>query len=384
MTVLENSLREMFERQVESSLTVDDPATVAIRRARRVRHRRSVVHGIATVLVIVGLAVGTVQLQHWWQGPVATTGVVSPILPRPEPVHEPVPEPWHGGELGVELRMFNRLWTATGEHQVLSGSALVRQAYRTPYGVVYGSEQEIRLRRDDATVVDLVSYAGQWLVSPDGRQVVSVAGDTAQVVPLDMNAERGQLEQAHVPEGTRPAAFWGSRVILGSSDGARFDVWDPAGSYDPAWNSALAAVYGPVDEDLLVLVGEPGGYCLALVPAGADRLEPDQTDGSCQQPLPVTADGYGWLAPGGGWLAVPDGDQVQLIQVTLDEREVTPVATCPRHEPVTPIWSNPTTLLSADGDGAVSCDIDGAVNRSGRPDRIGRLWQYVPALGVDR
>jgi hypothetical protein len=381
--MLENSLREAFARRAGSLLAPADPAAAPIRRGRRVRRRRSVVGGLAAVLLLAGLVGGTAQLRIWFQGPVATIGVVSPVLPPPEPVVEPVPEPWHGGALGLELRLVNRMWTATGERLLLSGSALVEQAYRTPHGVVFGSAREVRLRREDGTTVDVLPGAGDWLVSPDGQRVVSAAGGTVRLARLGVGGVRGQVARAEVPEGTRPVAFWGTRVVLTGPDGVRFDVWDPAASYRPAWTSALATVYGPAGDDLLVLVGQPDGHCLAAVPASATRLPADRGDLPCGQRLAVAGDRSGWLAPGGGWLAVPDGDQVRMIEVALGGTDDPAVLTCPRHESVTPTWWSPTDLLSADEDGAVSCDTGGGQTRQALPERVGTLWEYVPAFGID-
>jgi hypothetical protein len=382
--MLEDSLREAFHRQVESLPMVDDPATVAVRRGRRSRHLRLVAGGLAAVLVLAGLVGGSMLVRDWWQQPFATGGVVSPAFRLPEPLPDRPAGPdagrWHGGELGVEVRVVNRVWTATGERLLLRGSALVDQAYRTPHGLVYGNDEEIRLHREDGAVVDLVAAPGPWVVSPDGQRVATVSGVTLQVFRLGPAGLLGEPARAGVPAGTEPVSFWGDRVIISGPAGDRFDVWDPAALYQPTWTS-LAAVYGQVDGDLLVLVAGSGGPCLARIPAGAPRLEP--AGGQCRGSL-AAGDRSGWLSPTGEWLALPQGDRLQLVAAGGEQGELVQVATCPREERVEPVWWSDTVLLSGDHDGAVSCDVDGSVTRLDLPGGVGRLWQFLPSLGTGR
>lgn len=385
MIVLENELREMFAARVEGAPAVHDPATAVIGRARRARRGRVAAGGTAAALTLAGLFGGVVSLQGWWAPePTVNNAVISPILPPPEPATEisgtdDEPLPWRGNRHGLELRLVNRIWAADGERPLLRGTALVEQAYRTPYGLLYGSPAEIRLAGSDE-VVGLATDAGRWLPSPDGRQVAFISGGALHVARLDTDG-LGTPARADVPAGTTPVIFWGERVVLAGPEPGTYDLWDPAGPYRPAWTDQLAAVYGQAGDDLVVLVGEPGAHCLARVPAGADELRPDR-GGGCDRPVPVGPDGYGWLAPGGGWLALPDGDQVHLLPTSPPQGDDVATVTCPRHEPVTPMWWDATTLLTADESGVVTCNVAGEKERLGRPDGLGPEWDYVPALGV--
>jgi hypothetical protein len=56
--------------------------------------------------------------------------------------------------------------------------------------------------------------------------------------------------------------------------------------------------------------------------------------------------------------------------------------TCPRLEPVTPMWWDATTLLTGDETGVATCTVAGEVEQLGRPDGLGSQWDYVAALGV--
>src|SRR5690606_17059666 len=80
MTVLENSLREMFAAQAEHPPPVSDVATTVIRKGRRVRRGRAAVGGMAGVLALAGMVGGVVSLQEWWLAePDTRTGVVTAV-----------------------------------------------------------------------------------------------------------------------------------------------------------------------------------------------------------------------------------------------------------------------------------------------------------------
>ncbi len=380
MRTVDELLRETFAQRVKSAPALDDPATTAIRRARRTRQRRHLAGGLASVLALVVLAGGMVSMRDFWQQPTTHTGVTSPVLPPPEPVtHEP--EPWQGNVLGVEIRLVNRVWTADGERLLLSGAGLVTQAYRAPYGLVYGNDEEVSLRLDDGSVTGLAEDAGRWRVSPDGQWIVLVSDRTASVAPLESDG-LGAVMRAQVPEGTTPVAFWDERVVLAGPDAQGYDVWDPATpDYEPSWTDQVAAVYGQAGADLVVLVQDSDRYCLALVPGDADGLAPDGV-GNCALPVPVTDQPpRGWLSPDGRWLAVPVDDELRLLDVQAPYGADASAVTCPWREQVAPIWLDSTTLVTADDVGAFSCDVGGAVEPLSLPDRLGSRWEFVPVLG---
>lgn len=381
MTVLENSLREMFAAQAEHPPPVSDVATTVIRKGRRVRRGRAAVGGMAGVLALAGMVGGVVSLQEWWLAePDTRTGVVTAVLPPSDPapaIMEGRELPWRGAGRGVEVRLVNRVWTADGQRPLLRAAGLVAQAYRTPHGLVYGGDSDIRIRRGEEAV-DLATGVATWLPSPDGERIAFTSDGEVLVAPLHPGG-LGQAQRAAVPAGVTPVAFWGERVVLAGPDPGTFDVWDPSGPFEPAWTRDLVTVYGQVEGDLIVLVGGPGSYCVAAVPAGETGLRPAGAAG-CSRPVPVTADGYGWLAPGGDWLALPSGAHVALVALSGDAAAAEPV-NCPRDPAVTPIWWDERTLLTADDTGVVSCTVDGSVERLGRPDGIGSRFEFVPPLG---
>lgn len=387
--MLEDSLRETFAERTHAAPVLDDPATEVIHRGRRARHRRMVAGTLVAVLAAAGVLGGTLSLRSVWHGPVTGTGVLSPVLPPDEPEPEPSPEPTADRALEVDLRMVNRIWPPDGAPVLLSGSALVEQAYRTPYGLVYGNQLEILLRGDDDAVVELATGVGEWVLAPDGRQVAFSSGRDVVRAPLE-SGRLGDRSRAPVPQGTVPVMFWGERVVLSGPDG--FGLWHPAGQRQPVWTHRVAAVYGPAGDDLVVLAGRPDDYCLTVIKAGSETM--GELDAGCAQPLPVSATEPGWLAPDGAWLAVPSGETVLLLEVEAllaggeaaalaGEQAGGPEPTaCPRRETVTPAWQDASTLLSADQHGAVSCDVRGTIERRALPEQVGSRWEYVPSLGA--
>lgn len=376
--MLEDSLRETFAERTRSAPALDDPATEAIRRGRRTRHRRTVAGALVAVLAVAAALGGTLSLRAMWQGPATGTGVLSPVLPPAESDPTPSPRLVTDGELDMELRLINRVWRIDGQPLMLFASAQVEQAYRTPYGLVFGSREEIRLRHEGGAVVQLATQPGEWVLSQDGHRVAFVTGDEVVVATLGEDGLDNHA-RVQVPPETGPALFWNDDLVLSGPDG--FDLWDPAGEYQPAWTDQVVAAYGSAGEDLMVLVGEPEAYCLAVIEAGAQTLEPTRTGPPCAQPVPVAGPEYGWLAPDGGWLAVPNGSDVLLLEVAaLLQGEAAPVV-CPRTDTVPPTWWDATTLLTADEQGAVSCDVQGTVERRALPERLGSRWDYVPTLG---
>jgi hypothetical protein len=394
---VEDLLRNTFAHQVRDAPVLDDPASPAIRGARRARGRRHLSVGVASVLALAVMSGGMLSVRdHWWQEPPGT-GVTSLIVPPPEAVASD-PAPWDGTGIGLEIRVANWLWTTDGDRLLLSGSALVERAYRTPYGLLYGNGNEILLRSDDGVVTALVSDAGHWQVSPDAAWIVRIHDGDARVMAL-RGGELGEPVGVEVPDGTIPVMFWGERVVLAGPDGAGYDVWDPADSdYVPVWTDRIVAVYGQVGDDLAVLADGPDGACLVLVPVAADALHQSDS-GDCHLPLPVGGhdDGgrYGWLAPGGQWIAVAAGHEVLLVEIAASSAAAAAagadvaqavadaaVVRCPRREPVEPVWLDDTTLLTADEMGAIGCHVDGSVERLGLPERLGTRWAYVPALGA--
>lgn len=382
---MEELLRDTFADRVTDAPVLDDPATAAVRRARRIRQRRRAGAGLASLLAVVLLAGGMVSMRDFWQHP-AATGVTSPVLPPPEPVtHEP--EPWEGNGLGVEIRLVNRVWTADGQRLLLSGAGLVTHAYRTPYGLVYGNDEAIRLLREDGSVTELADDAGQWRISPDAQWIVLVDDDTARLAPLAADG-LGAVVRAQVPEGTVPVGFWGPRVVFAGPEDEGYDVWDPATvGYAPSWNDRVVAVYGQAGADLVVLVRDTDAYCLALVPGDAGGLNPEDVDDCDRRPVPVPVTDRqqrGWLSPDGGWLAVPVDDEVHLVEVPAPAGDDARTVTCPRRDRVEPGWLDTTTLLTADQAGALTCDVEGKVERFPLPDRVGSRWEFVPVLGTIR
>lgn len=377
MTMLEESLREALAEQAQRPPVLDDLATAAIRRGRQVKRRRTVAGVLVGVLAVAGAFGGTLSLQGIWQEPTSQGGVLSPVLPPPEPEPTPSPGLVTDGPLDMELRVVNRVWTKDRGRQQLSAPGLVEQAYRTSHGLVYGSDGEIHLRRDDGTAVELAADVGDWVLSPDGSRIAFTTDRDLVVAAVTGDMLDTQARTA-VPADTAPVRFWDQRVVLSGPDG--YDLWDPdAGSYQAAWTDRLVTVYGPRDGDLLALADGPDGHCLTVVEADAKALS-GPGEPACPQRVPVEEPRYGSLSPDGNWLAVPSDSGVLLLEVSaLRDGDAEPVA-CPGRDTVAPAWQDNATLLTADDQGAVSCDVRGEVQRLALPKLVGSTWDYVPTL----
>src|SRR5690606_24926466 len=142
------------------------------------------------------------------------------------PVVTEEPElPWRGADLGVEVRLANQVWTADGRRPLLRADGMVSQAYRTRYGLVYGGNSDIRIRRGEEAVA-LATGVSAWPPSPDGQRIAFVSNGEVLVAPLHEGG-LGKTQRAEVPAGTAPVAFWGERVVMAGPEGT-FDVWDPS------------------------------------------------------------------------------------------------------------------------------------------------------------
>ena len=383
MTILEDAIREVFASQVVDPPVVDDPASVAIRRARAVQRRRTAMTGAAAAVLLV-VALGTaLSLRGWWERPDA--GVVGPGLLPPDRAST-APTPWDGREIGVALHAGGTVWTPTGQRLWLRGVEPVRRAYRTPLGWVYGAPDRALLLPDDGTPVDLVTGVDQWLIRADGAELAAVAGGELRVAPISAGG-LGEPVVAPVPAGTTLVAFPDERLIFAGRGGAWYDYWHPGTPYEPTHMDEIVVLYdGMVGDDMIGLVQDGDGYCLAVITAGPDGLHPSDRKGCDLGFWPPTeaapeADTAGWLSPDGTWLALPHARVLWLVQLTdLTDGTVNKIY-CPREAGVIPFWLDTTTLLTSSDRRAVRCHVDGTIDATRLPQGLGADWQYARILG---
>jgi hypothetical protein len=299
----------------------DDPAGIAVARARRVQRRRRTV-GLAAVVVATIVATGALINGIPGPGP-GTGGPVSLSGMFGDPVVERRPDPVEG-PLVVDQSVAEQVATdvigtgadgglvlATEDGQIADLDAIghVTSAHRVGDGwaVISGNAGTVRL----------------WWVVPDARPAALLSGMNAVVVEDGQVAwRRGSMMAAAVisstgrlrqrvniaaPEGGGdPVGFLGGAVLLGRAedDGATsWDVWHPSDSgYVPQWTQDVLWVYGtlPGGTTAVGLVSPPPGAqepCLAKLTVDTGlRVSPRL----CLPDLPGA--GAAAISPGGRWL----------------------------------------------------------------------------------
>lgn len=321
------ALRETLSRQAGPSRAVPDLAGPAIRAARRIRRRRS---AAAASVVAVAVAAATVS---GWQlaGSAADRGAHVPVVdaaravappamtptPTPTPSAEPLaaaghltPQPLAAIRTPpVDLVVAARLDTTDGERMDLSVLGTVTQARRGDEGwLVVATAPAGRPALWFVTPAHppkpLLPTADAVALAPDGRHVSWLATGRTSVAAVTAGRLTG-IRQTPVPPRSRPIGFVGDGVLLtrqlsgGEIEG--YDIWWPErGPYQPAWNTSLIGVYGPLPDGRTVVAqvaGEAGRPCLALL--DADRGLP-VVKRACA--LPLAAGGPGTVSPDGRWL----------------------------------------------------------------------------------
>jgi hypothetical protein len=321
-------------------------------------------------------------MRGWWERP--SVGVVGPGLLPPDR-GTAAPTPWDGGEIGAALHAGGTVWTAQGQRLRLRSADPVRRAYRTAVGWVYGGSDHALLLADGGEPLDLVRDVNQWLLRADGAALAAVDGNELMVAPISADG-LGQPAVAPVPIGTTLVAFPDQQVVFAGPRGAWYDHWHPGTPYQPTPTEEIAVLYdGLADGNLVGLVKEGDGYCLARITAGADGLRPSDKQG-CDMgfwppPAPAPeASAAGWVSPDGTWLAVPQAQLLWLVLLTdLTDGDVTEVY-CPRQAGVSPYWLDATTLLTSSDRRAVRCHVDGTTDATRLPADLGAGWQYAPVL----
>lgn len=392
MIMIEDSLREMFAAKAGSAPSTREVAARAIRRGRVIRRRRAAASSLAVALALV-VTVGAVSsLGGWWRTDgERRPGGVAGFHPAPDgdavpPEAAPAPTPGPENGIGLDLRVRDLLWTSDGRRLRLTGVGEVTRSYRVPTGWVYGGATNIRLLRPDGTSISLPGNDDRWVLSPDGDRIAFVVGTVLHVADLRTTglAVRGSVD---VPPAAEPVAFVGNRVAV-SVDSLGFDVLDASGAYPPVWNPDVVAVYDSRDETATGLVRRAGELrtCLAQLRRTGAGLRAEQT-GACDLGLdagdpPGTDAGElpPRLAPGGSWLAAPDGGGMKLVDVARAQRGEPAVVSCAVHSRVAPAWADARTVVAGDGRGVVRCHTDGSQQVVAVPKGVGASWELVPKM----
>lgn len=389
--MLEDSLREMFTAQVESTPSTGDAATRAISRGRRIRRIRTVLSSTTAAMALVVTVGGVSFVGGWWPpaaglpggtavGFNAVPGETSPAgSTRSDPA--PVTVPANG--IGLDLRVGDRLWTSDGREHHLGGVGEVHRIYQVPTGWVYGGATAVRFLRPDGSSISLSGQDDRWVVSPDGQRLAFVIDTVLYVANLRATG-LAVLHSLDVPPAAEPTAFVGDRVAI-AVQGQGFDVLDPAAASSPAWNPRVVAIYGGRGRNATGLIrpegggsGGASGLCVADLERTGAGLRPEAI-GGCALGVPVDEPAPR-LAPDGGWLAVPSSSEVSLVNVARVVRGEDAVVPCPVRSTAAPVWLDARTVVVTDGHGLTRCRTDGSRQDVPLPEGIGAGWELVPKM----
>ncbi len=430
--MLEDKLRAAFAaqaRRLDSAPAVIDPAGTAIRRARRIRRRRTAATGTAAVVLLVATLGGAISLRGWYLPEEQRhTNLARPATSAPE--REPTaarveaalpqgsaklksPPPSTPAGLfpkdgpGLDIVAGDELWTSAGERMRLTGAGEVRWVYRVPAGWVYGGDDQVRLLRSDGGSVQLAEVDSaqalssvpqpaqqrpakrsggteakapaalpRWALSPDGRRIAFAAGQKLSVGTITAGGLAAQ--QSTFAAGAVPVLFFGDSVVLTTATADQYDIWWTDRPYAGPRGRVITYVYGPYGKSLLGLAPDPADAardCLVLIAPTSDGLLP-QPSRSCGLGLATG----GLVSPDGRWIAQQDKDDIRLFDVAAAMRGSTRTGTCPVSAGAVPVWESPSTLVVVDGDQAVSCTVTGAVESFAPPGGLPDGWRFVPSL----
>ncbi|MFD2766815.1 TolB family protein [Micromonospora eburnea] len=312
---LERALRDTFARQVAAPRPLAaDPAGVAVRRARRSGHRRTLaglaLAGVATVLVSTGMApFGTSAGREG--PPTVVLGDPRGFSPSPLTTESTV-EPPTAGPVRPELDMIVGSWLYTngGERRELTGVSAVDQAQRvsddggwllTSSVTAAGRTLWWVPQKGGAPQV-LLAGADEVAVAADGRRVAWRDGPQLFVAGM-VAGHFFTTTQTAAPAGAVPVGFAGDAVLVRQPDRGGFRVWRaPFDGRLGTANRDVLNVYGVLPDGRVVgqvSAGTPRRPCLALLDPARD-LAPVRT--GCG--LDLATDGHGEVSIDGRWLLV--------------------------------------------------------------------------------
>ncbi|MGI5213266.1 hypothetical protein [Plantactinospora sp. CA-290183] len=383
MTMLEDSLREMFTARVEAPPTAEDRAGAAIRHGQSVRRRQGVLSALAVAAALVLTIGGVASIGDGWPPGRGGSSVaaVDVDLADPEPSRsvEP-PKVIADTGVGLDLWAADQLWTTDGRRLSLAGVGEVTRVYRVATGWVYAGADRVRFLRTDGSSVSLSGQDDRWVLSPDGERLAFQLGDTLYLARIGTTglAVTGDVP---VPADTWPVALAAGHVVI--SGGTRgYGVVELTGEAPrPHWNTDVTAVYGVRGATLTGLVRDTGDgarRCLATLGVTDGGLKLLRR-GACGLGL---KDGLsdGRLAPDGVRLAERRATDVALVDVDGSLRDAVPPVSCPVDSPVAPVWADARTVVTGDDGAVVRCRTDGSRQVVPLPAGVEQSWGLVPRL----
>ncbi|WFF02758.1 hypothetical protein [Micromonospora sp. WMMD964] len=374
---LEGAVRESLSRQVALSRPLSaDPAGKAIRRANRIRRRRTGAGLVLATAVTVLLGAGMVQLGAG----TGRDGTPIAVIGDPDGANRPVPTASVPGAesssgTSASLVVTETLVDPDGKRLVLRDIGAAEQAQLLPGGGGWlvvsrptAAGRTLWVVQDDGLVQVLLAGAGSIVLAPDGRQVAWRDGGDLFVAGV-VGTQLIGAARTPVPAAAEPIRFVGDGVLVRLDPAsAGHTLWRPgAGQLPAAVDRQTLNVYGELPDGRLVgqtVATDPGGTCLAVLDP-TRHLAP--VESSCGADL--TRDGVGGVSTDGRWLLV-NGRVGKISRALLvDLRRLGPAPTAvPAGPPMTGaiVWSNDTQAAYLDGGGDL-VRVDVGRVRAGKP-----------------
>ncbi|MGW3792946.1 hypothetical protein ACWD8I_17535 [Micromonospora arida] len=374
---LEGAVRETLSHQVAVARPLSvDPAGQAIRRANRVRRRRSAVGLALAAVTTVLLSTGMAQLG----AETRRDGSPIVVIGDPDPTNRPLPTASVPGsapspKTSTSLIFSETLVNADGRRLVLPDVGPAEHVQPLPSGggwLVVGAPstagRSLWVVQDDGLVQVLLAGAGAIVLAPDSLQVAWRDGDDLLVAGVVGTQLIGAV-RTPVPATAEPVRFVDDSVLvrLDPASGGH-TLWRPgAGPLPEALDRKSLNVYGRLPDGRLVgqvTTTDPGRTCLAIL-TPTRRLDPVRT--GCGPDL--GRDGIGGVSPDGRWLLVNGESGTAGRSLLVDLQRLGPGATAVAAGPPMTgavVWSDETEASYLDGTGEL-VRVDVGRVRAGKP-----------------
>ncbi|MEW2146016.1 hypothetical protein AB0869_24695 [Micromonospora vinacea] len=374
---LEGAVRETLSHQVALARPLSvDPAGQAIRRANRIRRRRTTAGLALAAATTVLLSAGMAQLGA------ETRRGGSPIvvIGDPDPTNRPlptasIPGPAPSPGTSTALLVGETLVNADGRRLVLPDVGPAERVQPLPSGggwLVVGAPstagRSLSVVQDDGLVQVLLAGAGAIVLAPDSLQVAWRDGDDLLVAGVVGTQLIGAV-RTPVPTAAEPVRFVADSVLVRLDPAsAGHTLWRPgSGPLPEALEQKSLNVYGRLPNGRLVgqvATTAPGRTCLAVL-APTRQLDPVRT--GCGPDL--SRDGIGGVSPDGRWLLVNGGTGKAGRSLLVDLQRLGPGASAVAAGPPMTgavVWNDETQAAYLDGTGKL-VRVDVGEVRAGKP-----------------
>ncbi|MGI5525340.1 hypothetical protein ACQEUX_30970 [Micromonospora sp. CA-259024] len=374
---LEGAVRETLSRQVAVARPLGvDPAGQAIRRANRIRRRRTAAGLALAAVTTVLLSAGMAQLG----AETGRDGAPIVVIGDPDPSNRPIPTASVPGATPspgtpAPLHPSETLVSADGQRLVLPDVGPAERAQLLPGGggwLVVSTPttagRSLWAVQNDGLVQVLLAGAGSIALAPDGRQVAWRDGGDLLVAGV-VGTQLIGAARTPAPADAEPVRFVGDNVLvrLDPAD-AGHALWRPgAGQLTEAVARKTLNVYGALPDGRLVgqiPATDPGSTCLAVLDP-TRHLNPVRT--GCGPEL--SQDGVGGISTDGRWLLVNGSVGKASGALLVDLQRLGPTTTAvPAGPSMTGaiVWSTESHASYLDGSGEL-VRVDVGRVRAGKP-----------------